>query len=131
LIEYLIFNLLKVLTVWCADLSLIDEAVLGIVIDECKLFAQLLNMIADVEERYGRRFDDVLKELLSPARLTELYKRLPPDVYGELIGSLLQFYTVTSQNPLTLPPSEKREAASEIIKLANSLERVIEKLKGV
>ena len=107
-----------------------DEAVLRIVIDECKLFAQLLNMIAEVEEKYSKKFDDVLKELLSPARLTELYKRLPPDVYGELIGSLLQFYTITSQNPLTLSPSEKKEAASEIIKLANSLEKVIEKLRG-
>jgi len=67
-------------------------------------------MIAEVEEKYGKRFDDVLKELLSPARLTELYKRLPPDVYGELIGSLLQFYTITSQN--TSDTLTKREEGS-------------------
>jgi len=108
-----------------------DEIVLKIVIDECRLFAQLLNMIADVEERYGKKFDDVLKEFLSPARLAELYKRLPLDVYGELMGSLLQFYTITSQNPLTLPPSEKKEAASEITRLAASLEKIIEKLRGM
>lgn len=32
----------------------IDEAVLKIVINEWELFAQLLNMIADLEEKYGK-----------------------------------------------------------------------------
>ena len=104
-------------------------------IDMLRMYAQLLDSIAKVEEEHGKRFDEVLKEVLSPTTLLELHKELPPDVYSELMASLLRLATLTSsmQNPLLLPATEKRRVASELRKVVASLERIIERareLKG-
>jgi rubrerythrin len=100
-------------------------------IDMLRMLAQLLDSMAEVEEEHGRRFDEILKEILSPTRLLELHKKLPPDVYSELMASLLRLATLSSsvQNPLMLPTTEKKRVASELRKVVASLESVIEKVR--
>jgi hypothetical protein len=63
--------------------------------------------------------------------LLELHKKLPPDVYSELMASLLRLATLSSsvQNPLMLPTTEKKRVASELRKVVASLESVIEKVR--
>ncbi|MCS7367408.1 MAG: hypothetical protein NDF52_05965 [archaeon YNP-WB-062] len=99
--------------------------------DILKLYAQLLNSIADLEEKYSKKFDEVLKDVFNPQELAELYKKLPPDVYSEFMASLLKLAATSSetQNPLTLPANEKKKIASELISVAESLKKVIENLK--
>ena len=99
--------------------------------DMLKMYAQLLDFMAEVEEEHGKRFDEVLKEVLSTATLLELHEELPLDVYSELMASLLRLTTLTSsvQNPLLLPATEKRRVASELRKVIASLERIVEKVR--
>jgi len=96
-----------------------------------RMYAQLLDFMAEVEEEHGKRFDEILKEVLSIATLLELHEKLPPDVYSELMASLLRLATLTSsvQNPLLLPVTEKRRIASELRKVIASLERIVEKVR--
>ena len=99
--------------------------------DMLRMYAQLLDFMAEVEEEHGKRFDEILKEVLSIATLLELHEKLPPDVYSELMASLLRLATLTSsvQNPLLLPATEKRRVASELRKVIASLERIVEKVR--
>lgn len=101
-----------------------------IVVEILKVYAQMLNNIADLEEATGKRFDEYLKELLTPARFVELYEKMPPDIYGELMALLFRLATLSSivQNPIILPTGEKRRIASEILKISESLEKIILKL---
>ena len=81
-------------------------------IDMLRMLAQSLDSMAEVEEEHGRRFDEVLKEILSPIRLLELHKKLPPDVYSELMASLLRLATLSSsvQNPSRYRLLRRRES---------------------
>jgi len=111
-------------------LSLSESESLRIIIDMLKMYAQLLNVIAEVEENSGKRFDELLKELFSPAKLAGLYDKLPPDVYGEFMAMLLRLASLSStvQNPMILPVDEKRRVASELAEIASSLEKLIGRL---
>lgn len=98
-----------------------------------KLYAQILNAIAEVEEVGGKRIDEQLRELLSLENLLKLSKRLPLDVYGELIASIFRLAVIASaiQNPLSFPASEKRRVAAEVTEITRSLEKIVEKLKAL
>jgi len=111
-------------------LSLSESESLRIIIDMLKMYARLLNVIAEVEENSGKRFDELLKELFSPAKLAGLYNKLPPDVYGEFMAVLLRLASLSStvQNPMILPVDEKRRVASELADIASSLEKLIGRL---
>jgi hypothetical protein len=102
------------------------------IINMFKMFSVILREIADIEESEGKRIDEVLKESLSPTRLAELSKKMPPDIYTELIASLLKLASIMSTitNPMMLPANEKKKLVSEIEEIANSLENVVNKLKG-
>jgi hypothetical protein len=102
------------------------------IINMFKMFSVILREIADIEESEGKRIDEILKESLSPTRLAELSKKMPPDIYTELIASLLKLASIMSMitNPMMLPANEKKKLVSEIEEIANSLENVVNKLKG-
>jgi hypothetical protein len=93
-------------------------------------YASALNNVADVEERSGRRFDEVIRDMFSPATLSTLYEMLPSDVYGELMGTFFKIASqlTTVQDPTALSVDQKRKVSSEMIKLASLLEKVVEKL---
>jgi len=105
--------------------------ILKAVVDMLRLYSQILNAVAEIEEASGKKVDELLRELLSPGSLVELGKRLPPDIYGELMSSILRLAVIAStiQNPLALPASEKKRVAAEVTEIIKSLEKVVEKLK--
>jgi hypothetical protein len=95
-----------------------------------KLYAQLLGYIADVEEKYGKKYDEIIKEFFTPQNLAELQKKLSPEIYSELMASFLKLAALSGvQNPLILPVDEKKKFASELMSFAKSLEKVAEELK--
>jgi hypothetical protein len=104
---------------------------LSAVVNILKLYADILNTIASIEEASGKRADELLKELLNPQNLAKLGQKLPSDMFGEFMSALLRLATLTSvQNPLALPSNEKRKLASELSEVVKSLEKVVEKLKA-
>jgi hypothetical protein len=97
------------------------------VLEIFKLLGKILNEIADIEEKEGKRIDEILKERLSPAELLNLSQKLPPELYAKLISAFLRVATLSQlQNPWILPPVEKRKLASELEKIAQELKEVLE-----
>jgi len=97
------------------------------VLEIFKLLGKILNEIADIEEKEGKRIDEILKERLSPAGLLNLSQKLPPELYAKLISAFLRMATLSQlQNPWILPPVEKRKLASELEKIAQELKEVLE-----
>jgi len=111
-------------------LASLEGKTLKVVVDMLKMYAYLLSTIAEIEEVSGKRFDEFLKELLSLEKLLGLYGRLPPEVYAEFMAAMLRLASLsaTVQNPLALPTSEKRRVSAEVLEIAGTLERVVEKL---
>ena len=110
-----------------------DVLMLSTVVNMLKLYAAMLNSIADIEEASGKKADELLKELLSPQNLAKLSQKLPPDVFGAFMSALLRLATTFAsvQNPLALPSNEKRRLASELNEIAKSIENAVEKLKAM
>jgi hypothetical protein len=80
------------------------------VLEIFKLLGKILNEIADIEEKEGKRIDKILKERFSPAVLLNLSQKLPPELYAKLISAFLRMATLSQlQNPWILPPAEKRK----------------------
>jgi hypothetical protein len=99
---------------------------LSAVVNMLKLYADILNAIASIDEASGKRADELLKELLNPQNLAKLGQKLPSDMFGEFMSALLRLATLTSvQNPLALPSNEKRKLASELSELLNPLKRLL------
>lgn len=109
-----------------------ESEALKAMIDVLRMYTQSLNIIADVEERSGKKFDELLRELFNPTRLAELGQRLPRDVYGEFMASLFRLISIfsTAQNPMTLPISEKKRVSSEVSKIVESMEKAAEGLEA-
>jgi len=101
-------------------------------VEMIRIFSRMLNMIAEFEEAEGKNLEEALKESLSPDRLAELSKQMPPDLFGEFMASVLRLVTVMvkARDFMQLPPSGKRSLASELEEVAMSLERAIEKFEG-
>jgi len=109
-----------------------EVLMLSTVVNVLKLYADMLNAIASVEEASGKKADELLRELLSPQSLAKLGQKLPPDMFGEFMSALLRLTTLASvQNPLALPSNEKRKLASELSEVVKSIEKVAEKLKAM
>jgi len=53
-------------------------------LEEGESLLDLAGLKVELGDVLGRRLDEVLKEVLSPAKLLELHKKLPLDVYGTL-----------------------------------------------
>ena len=66
------------------------------IISMLRMFGNILREIADIEKSEGKKIDEILKELLTPAMLVELSKKMTPDLYGEFIASLLRLASITS-----------------------------------
>jgi hypothetical protein len=97
-----------------------------------KLFAQLLNNIAEVEEKYGKKYDEIIKEFFTPQNLAELQKKLSPEIYSELMASILKLAALSGvQNPFVLPVDDKKKFASELMSFVKSLEKAAEELKRI
>jgi hypothetical protein len=102
-------------------------------IEMVKVFSRILNEVAEFEEVEGRRLDEALNDLLNPKRLAEFSKQIPPDVFGELMAAIMKLAVTMAktQNFMQLPLDEKRKLASELNEIAISLEKVVEKLRGM
>ena len=96
-----------------------------------KIYAQLLGAVAEIEEISGKRFDDALKEMFDPSKLAELHGKLPAEVYGELAAALFKLASIssTAPNPMLLPAEEKTRLRSQIMEIAEALERAMQKLE--
>jgi hypothetical protein len=58
---------------------------LSAVVNILKLYADILNTIASIDEASGKRADELLKELLNPQNLAKLGQKLPSDMFGEFM----------------------------------------------
>jgi hypothetical protein len=108
-----------------------EDKTLEVVADMLEAYARMLMVIAEIEEVTGKRFEEFLKELFKPEKLSELYKRVPADVYGEFMAALMRLVSIAStiQNPLALSINEKKRVSKEIMEIAEAIRKMTEKLK--
>jgi len=100
-------------------------------IEMVKVFSRILNEVAEFEEVEGRRLDEALNDLLNPEHLAEFSKHIPSDVFGEFMAAIMKLAVTMAkaQNFMQLPSDEKRKLASELERIAISLEEVTEKIR--
>ncbi len=105
--------------------------------ESLKVFAELmsvlgdlLNLMADIEIKYGKGINDVVKEAISPSKLLELSRSIPPELFTRFMSLLLKMGLMSSQaqNIFQLPPNEKRLLARELKELGKELSSVIEEI---
>jgi len=86
--------------------------------------------VAEFEESEGKRLDQALNEMLAPERLIGLSAELPPEVLGAFIAACMRFAAVAGklQGFWQLPPSEKRELAGEMERVALGWEGLVRAL---
>jgi hypothetical protein len=114
------------------DMSRPEDKTLEVVADMLETYARMLMIVAEVEETTGKRFTEFLKELFTPEKLSELYRRVPAEVFGEFMAALMRLVSIASaiQNPLALSVDEKRRVSKEIMEIAEAIRRVAEKLRA-
>jgi hypothetical protein len=106
-------------------------------VESLKVFAELmsvlgdlLNLMADIEIRYGKGINDVVKEAISPSKLLELSRSIPPELFTRFMSLLLKMGLMSSQtqNIFQLSPNEKKLLARELKELSKELSSVIEEI---
>jgi hypothetical protein len=109
-----------------------EDKTLEVIVNMLEVYARMLMIIAEVEETTGKRFAEFLKELFVPEKLSELYKKMPADVYGEFMAALMRLVSIAStiQNPLALSIDEKKRVSKEIMEIAEAIRKVAEKFKA-
>jgi hypothetical protein len=109
-----------------------EDKTLEVIVNMLEVYARMLMIIAEVEETTGKRFAEFLKELFTPEKLSELYKKMPADVYGEFMAALMRLVSIAStiQNPLALSIDEKKRVSKEIMEIAEAIRKVAEKFKA-
>ena len=105
--------------------------------ESLKVFAELmsvlgdlLNLMADIEIRYGKGINDVVKEAISPSKLLELSRSIPPELFTRFMSLLLKMGLMSSQTQsiFQLSPNEKKLLARELKELSKELSSVIEEI---
>jgi len=106
-------------------------------VESLKVFAELmsvlgdlLNLMADIEIRYGKGINDVVKEAISPSKLLELSRSIPPELFTRFMSLLLRMGLMSSQTQsiFQLSPNEKKLLARELKELSKELSSVIEEI---
>lgn len=77
--------------------------------ESMSVLGDLLNFMADIEIKYGKGINDVLKEAISPSKLLELSRSIPPELFTRLMSLLLKMGLISSQNTKHISTSTKRE----------------------
>jgi hypothetical protein len=94
------------------------------------VLGDLLSLMADIEIKYGKGINDVVKEAISPPRPLELSRSIPPELFTRFMSLLLKMGLISSQtqNIFQLSPNEKRLLAKELKELSKELSSIIEKI---
>jgi hypothetical protein len=99
-------------------------------LDALKFVAELLEATAryidaeaDLEMKYGKSFEEISKETLSPPALLELSKKLSPELFTKLMVVMLRLAALGERvrNVWGMPAEEKKKVASEIKSIAEDL----------
>jgi hypothetical protein len=100
-------------------------------IELLKMLGKIIREIAEYEELEGQRLDDALNELFKPENLAKLSKKLPIEVFGSFMASMVRFSVLYSKlvNFGSLTPEEKKQIAVELEEIATSWEKFVQKLQ--
>lgn len=95
-----------------------------------RTLSDLLNNIVEFEEKYGGRTTDVLKESVVREYLLELIEKIPPEVFTNLVKTLLKISRLDNEFARIneMSPEEKRKISSELKSLADELSKVIDEI---
>jgi hypothetical protein len=102
-------------------------------IELLKMLGKIIREIAEYEELEGQRLDDALNELFKPENLAKLSKKLPIEVFGSFMASMVRFSVLYSKlvNFGSLTPEEKKQIAVELEEIAASWEKFVQKLQEI
>jgi len=102
-------------------------------IELLKILGKIIRQIAEYEELEGQSLDDALNELFKPENLAKLSKKLPIEVFGSFMASMVRFSVLYSKlvNFGSLSPEEKKQIAVELEEIAASWEKFVQKLQEI
>jgi len=91
-----------------------EEATLKLIAEIMRSYSQILKAVAEIEEAGRQPFDEILKKLFSPEKLTEMRNRVPPNFYAVFTVAL---FKLTAAAPkLQNPPSAYHRRKKETFK---------------
>jgi hypothetical protein len=102
-------------------------------IELLKMLSKVIRQIAEYEELEGQSLDAALNELFKPENLANLSKKLPIEVFGSFMASMVRFSVLYSKlvNFGSLSPEEKKQIAVELEEIAASWEKFVQKLQEI
>ena len=103
-----------------------EEATLKLIAEIMRSYSQILKAVAEIEEAGRQPFDEILKKLFSPEKLTEMRNKVPPNLYAVFAIALFKL-TATApklQNPLALTTEEKKKLSNEIAEIAEIMAKI-------
>ena len=103
-----------------------EEATLKLIAEIMRSYSQILKAVAEIEEAGRQPFDEILKKLFSPEKLTEMRNKVPPNLYAVFAIALFKL-TATApklQDPLALTTEEKKKLSNEIAEIAEIMAKI-------
>ncbi|MCC6013920.1 MAG: hypothetical protein NO475_01815 [Candidatus Methanomethylicia archaeon] len=97
-----------------------------------KVLSEIIDNMADVEKKYGKKIDEIAKELLMPDNILELSKKVPPDIFNRFISILLRLSILANKtsNLLQLMPDEKKNLAKELKSITEDMLGILNELEN-
>ena len=108
-------------------MSVRELDVLKSVVELLEAMARYIDGVADLEIRYGKSFEEISKEVLSPSTLLEFSKKLSPELFAKLMSILLRLATSGERmcDVWRMPAEEKKKVASEVKSIAEDLKSLL------
>ena len=108
-----------------------DSRPLRVIVEMLKLFSKILDEVANLESEYGRRLDEVARDLLRPENFLELSKKVPQNVFAQFMTVMLRLSVLGSkfQNFWQLAPAEKKVLSRELSDLADEISRLLDEIE--
>jgi len=73
----------------------------------------------------------MMKEFLRPETLVELSKKVPPEIFGEMMSLMLEVATMKSKDIAKLTPEEKIKLGRKFLNLAERLKKLFKELEEI
>ncbi|MCS7364770.1 MAG: hypothetical protein NDF54_04955 [archaeon GB-1867-035] len=94
-------------------------------------FGKIITMIGKLEKKTGKNTEEMMKEFLKPETLVELSKKVPPEIFGEMMSLILEIATMKSKDIVKLTPEEKIKLGSKFLNLAKRLKKLLKELEAI
>ena len=90
-----------------------------------------IKMIGEIERKTKKNIEEIMREFLKPETLVEISRKVPSDVFGEMMSLMLEIATLRLRDFSKLTSEEKIKLGEKIIDLAEKLRKLLNKLEAI